>query len=99
MLLPLLVSVTAVKFTIDYNQQIFQSLNTIDMYSDNTVDCAKLCSTQNKCCVASFEKLKSSCRIDTSENCSITTRTNTGCVTLNRTLYGKLIMSLLNILN
>ncbi|CAG2246555.1 unnamed protein product [Mytilus edulis] len=89
-LIPFLVSIKAVTFSITYNTQIFQSTNTIDVHSESIVSCAKLCSYQDKCCVAGFEKLTSSCRMDTSENCSISTHTDSDSDVMHRQLYDAL---------
>lgn len=98
-LIPLLATIKAVLFTIDYNVQIYQSTNTIDVHAESIVSCAKLCFNQDKCCVASFEKLTSSCMIDTSENCSISTYGDTGWDVMHRKLYGKFINTLPNSFN
>lgn len=87
-LIPFLVSIKAVKFSITYNTQIFQSTNTINIHSESIMSCTKLCSYQGKCCVAGFEKLTSSCQMDTFENCSISTHTDTGSDVMHRQLYG-----------
>ncbi|CAG2206481.1 unnamed protein product [Mytilus edulis] len=62
-------------------------MNMIDVQAESIVVCAMLCSYQDKCCVASFEKLTSSCWMDTSENCSVSTYTVTGWNVMHRRLY------------
>ncbi|CAC5411766.1 MRC [Mytilus coruscus] len=63
------------------------NIHTYDVYSESIIKCAKLCSEQDLCCVASFAELTSICRIDKSENCSLATFSDTGWNIMRKQLY------------
>lgn len=55
--------------------RIFQTENTTDVYCRSIFACAGICLSDSQCCVASYSKAASTCRIDTSERCCAETET------------------------
>lgn len=78
------------KFTITRNRTVKSSHNTIEVYSESPLMCAMMCSSQEKCCVASFSEQTSTCRLDTTDNCYVATDIDVGWSTIARSKYGKL---------
>lgn len=79
------------RFTITRYRTIKSSQNTTDVYSKSCLICAMMCSSQDKCCVASFSPETSTCRLDTTENCCVATNIDVGWSTVSRrSKYGSL---------
>ncbi|CAC5416553.1 Fibrinogen-like protein A,Ryncolin-4,Angiopoietin-related protein 7,Ficolin-1-B,Techylectin-5A,Ficolin-2,Ryncolin-1,Tenascin-R,Fibrinogen-like protein 1,Angiopoietin-1,Tenascin-X,Fibrinogen C domain-containing protein 1-A,Ryncolin-3,Tenascin,Techylectin-like protein,Fibrinogen C domain-containing protein 1,Ryncolin-2,Angiopoietin-related protein 6,Techylectin-5B,Angiopoietin-related protein 2,Angiopoietin-2,Microfibril-associated glycoprotein 4,Ficolin-1-A,Ficolin-1,Fibrinogen C domain-containing protein 1 len=55
--------------------RIVQTENTIDVYCKSIIACAGMCLSDPQCCLASYSKGVSTCRIDTSELCCVETET------------------------
>ncbi|VDI53194.1 Hypothetical predicted protein, partial [Mytilus galloprovincialis] len=64
-----------------------RSVDTSDFDSTSLLVCAQKCLSNRKCCVASFSKGTSTCRLDTSEKCCIDTETKDGWMTIRRNNY------------
>ncbi|CAG2225662.1 unnamed protein product [Mytilus edulis] len=64
-----------------------RSVNTSDFDSTSLLVCAQKCLSHRQCCVASFSKGTSTCRLDTSEKCCIDTETKDGWRTIRRNNY------------
>ncbi|CAG2248499.1 unnamed protein product [Mytilus edulis] len=60
-------------FKIEGSTRLLQTENTTDTYSESMVACAVLCLIDHRCCVASFDRGTSICRIDSSGRCNIVT--------------------------
>ncbi|CAG2206482.1 unnamed protein product [Mytilus edulis] len=58
---------------IEGHTRVLQTENTTDTYSVSMVVCAVLCLIDPRCCVASFDRGTSTCRIDSSGRCNIVT--------------------------
>ncbi|CAG2196658.1 unnamed protein product [Mytilus edulis] len=54
---------------------IVQTENTTDVYCQSIIGCADMCLSDPQCCLASYSKAASTCRIDTSERCCAETET------------------------
>ncbi|CAG2193807.1 unnamed protein product [Mytilus edulis] len=72
------------KFTITGNRTFKSSHDTTDVYSESHLMCAMMCSSQDKCCVASFSQETSTCRLDTTDNCCVATDHDAGSSTIAR---------------
>ncbi|VDH92656.1 Hypothetical predicted protein [Mytilus galloprovincialis] len=64
--------IRSVKFRIKGNTSIRQTENTTDVYSKSLISCADIRLSDPQCCMTSYSKETSTCRIDTSksERCS-----------------------------
>ncbi|CAG2188313.1 unnamed protein product [Mytilus edulis] len=63
------------------------SQHTTDVYLKSQSACAAMCLLDNKCCVASFSKESSICRLDRTENCCVATDSVTGWNVMTRNQY------------
>lgn len=68
---------------------ILQTENSTDVYSKSLILCTGLCLSNPKCCVASYSKGASMCRIDISERCCVETEPNDGWRLIQRNSYCK----------
>lgn len=68
---------------------ILQSENTTDVYSMSLISCADMCLSDPQCCVASYLKGTSTCRIDTSARCCVETKPLTGWRFIEKKSYRK----------
>ncbi|CAG2256712.1 unnamed protein product [Mytilus edulis] len=70
------------RFTITRNRTVTSSHYTTDVFSESHLMCAMMCSSQDKCCVASFSQETSICRLDTTDNCCVATDMDVGWSTV-----------------
>lgn len=66
-----------------------QTENTTDVYSKSLISCAGMCLSNPQCCVASYSKVTSTCRIDNSERCCDENEFHNGWTYLQRNSYRK----------
>lgn len=78
------------RFTITRNRTVTSSHYTTDVFSESHLMCAMMCSSQDKCCVASFSQETSICRLDTTDNCCVATDMDVGWSTVAKSKYGEL---------
>ncbi|XP_071123025.1 perlucin-like protein [Mytilus edulis] len=71
-------------FTVKNGENIMSSCNTTDVFSKSESACGARCVLHDACCVASFSKESSICRLDISENCCVATNTAIGWSVMTR---------------
>lgn len=83
-------------FKIQNFRQISPNKHTYDVYLESIIKCASLCSKQDLCCAASYAEVLSTCRIDTSGNCSLATYSDIEWNIMRNQIYGKFLKIMLN---
>ncbi|CAG2204147.1 unnamed protein product [Mytilus edulis] len=74
-------------FQTEGSTRAIRSLSTSDFHCKSLLICAQTCLSNRQCCVASFSKETSTCRLDISEKCCIDTETKDGWRTIRRKNY------------
>ncbi|CAG2243767.1 CLEC3A [Mytilus edulis] len=74
-------------FQTEGSTRAIRSLSTSDFHCKSLLICAQTCLSNRQCCVASFSKGTSTCRLDISEKCCIDTETKDGWRTIRRKNY------------
>ena len=77
-------------FQTEGSTRAIRSLSTSDFHCKSLLICAQTCLSNRQCCVVSFSKETSTCRLDISEKCCIDTETKDGWRTIRRKNYRKL---------
>ncbi|CAG2200931.1 unnamed protein product [Mytilus edulis] len=78
-------------FTVKSGETIMSSCNTTDVYSESKLKCGAMCVLHDACCVASFSKESSICRLDITERCCVATNPAIGWSVMTRNQYRKLV--------
>ncbi|CAG2244638.1 unnamed protein product [Mytilus edulis] len=74
-------------FTVKSGETIMSSCNTTDVYSESKSKCGAMCVLHDACCVASFSKESSICRLDITERCCVATNPAIGWSVMTRNQY------------
>ncbi|VDI44996.1 Hypothetical predicted protein [Mytilus galloprovincialis] len=74
-------------FRVKSGETIMLSCASTDIYTNSRAACTTMCLLHDKCCVASFSKELSICRLDITENCCVVTENATGWSVLTRNQY------------
>lgn len=82
-------NVRSEKFKHQSSTVFIQTENTTDVYSESMISCAGICLSDPRCCVASYSKGTSTCRIDTSEQCCVGKEPNDGWKFIEQKSYRK----------
>lgn len=71
------------------NTRVRLTGNTTDVYSKSLIACAGMCLSDPHCCLASYAKGTSTCRLDTSGRCCIEAESLEGWRLIQRNSFGK----------
>lgn len=74
----------SVYFRLTASHRILVSQNTVDLYSKTLTKCSVLCANNHQCCMASFDEVNSTCRLDYSGNCCIQMEPGDGLTVIKR---------------
>lgn len=74
-------------FKIKGNTRVLLTENTTDVYSRSMISCADKCFSDPQCCLASYSKGTSTCRIDSSRSCCTETEPQSGWWYIRRISY------------
>lgn len=75
------------KFKTKDRTLILETDNSTDVYSESLFSCAGICLSDPHCCVASYSKGASTCRMDTSERCCVETEFLDGWMLIQKQSY------------
>lgn len=80
-------SVRSEMFKTKGNTRVLLTENTTDVYSRSVISCANKCLSDPHCCLASYSKETSTCRIDSSRSCCTETEPQRGWWYIRRLSY------------